>query len=294
MSSPEQENTLLTHLRSEGLTEEEITAGRAAFPVGLSVHARSGTFPTAAEFRALIAKKDAPPAIRYDGGMNYHKAVRDLTEDEFAALRADIARDGRIYTPVLIDNYGNIVDGAHRAKIGRELGIDVPFQVVEASPAELAALAIRLNLHRRQLSAADRCRLVEQLAREGYAPKEIAEKIGASMPTVYRDLSELSNENSLPATRVSVNGRARPTQYAPRQPKPPEESPLTTATTSTTSSEKLRASATSPEDVQRICDAAAAARDPRDRLLAITKILEDFPSREQRRKFVAYLAETFR
>lgn len=293
--SPE-ENTLLTHLRSEGLTEEEIAAGRAAFPVGFEVYARSGTFPTAAEFRALISKKDAPPAIRYDEGPRYHKAVCDLTEEEFDALRADIERDGKIWTPVLIDRYGNLVDGYHRAKIGRELGIEVPFQVVEASVAELAALAIRLNLRRRQLTAADRRSLVEQLAREGHAPKEIAEQIGASPPTVYRDLATLSSEkvDALPTERVGKDGKVRPTQYAPRPPKPPEESPLTTSTTSTTSGEKLRASATSPEDVQRICDAAAAAANPRDRLLAITAILEDFPSREQRRKFVAYLAATFR
>jgi transposase-like protein len=283
-------------LRSEGLTEEEITAGRAVFPVGLSVHARSGTFPTAAEFRALIAKKDAPPAIRFDGGMQYHKAVRDLTEEEFDALRADIARDGKIYTPVLIDRYGNIIDGAHRAKIGRELGIDVPFQVVEASVAELSALAIRLNLRRRQLTAADRRSLVEQLAREGHAPKEIAEQIGTTPPTVYRDLAALSSEkaDALPTERVGKDGKTYPTQYTPRQPKPPEESPLTTSTTSTTISEKLRTSATSPEDVQRIYDAAAAAANPRDRLLAIAAILENFPSRGQRNKFVAYLAQAFR
>jgi hypothetical protein len=87
-----------------------------------------------------------PPTIRFEGGTRYHKAVRNLTEEEYAALKADIERDRKIYTPIVIDRYGNIVDGAHRAKIGRELGIEVPFQVVDATVAELKALAIRLNL----------------------------------------------------------------------------------------------------------------------------------------------------
>ena len=39
-----------------------------------------------------------------------------LTEDEYAALREDIAANG-VTVPVIVDQHGVIIDGHHRQKI---------------------------------------------------------------------------------------------------------------------------------------------------------------------------------
>ena len=51
-----------------------------------------------------------------------------------------------IIVQVIVDATGKIVDGVHRAKIGRELGIEIPVRVVAGTEAELRALAIALNI----------------------------------------------------------------------------------------------------------------------------------------------------
>jgi hypothetical protein len=77
--------------------------------------------------------------------MTYNTTVRPLTEEEYTRLKEDITKRG-IITPVIVDATGKIVDGFHRAKIGRELGLPVPVRVVEGTEAELKALAIALNI----------------------------------------------------------------------------------------------------------------------------------------------------
>jgi ParB-like chromosome segregation protein Spo0J len=54
--------------------------------------------------------------------MDYQTAVRPLTSDEYALLKEDIAKRG-IITPIIMDMAGNIVDGFHRDKIAKELGL---------------------------------------------------------------------------------------------------------------------------------------------------------------------------
>jgi hypothetical protein len=195
-------------------------------------------------------------------------------------------------------------------RLAASLGSTVPFQVIEGTIVELEALAIRLNYARRQLTTKDRRELVEKLALLGHAPKAIAEQIGTTERTVYRDLGALTNVkggDALPTERVGKDGKTYPTQYTPRPANPEAafsfdkadappatEIPTEEVATVTTKAERLRASAKSPEGVQKICDAAAEVLDLRDRLVAIAEILDAFPSRELRRKFVTFLGKEYR
>jgi ParB-like chromosome segregation protein Spo0J len=99
--------------------------------------------------------------------MAYHAAVRPLTGDEYALFKEDIAKRG-IITPIIKDAAGNIVDGYHRHKIAEELGLtDIPVKQVDGTDAELRAMAIALNVARRQLTAEDRQELVTKLRARG-------------------------------------------------------------------------------------------------------------------------------
>ena len=121
----------------------------------------------------------------------YHAAVHPLTDDEYALLKEDIAKRG-IISPIIKDAAGNIVDGYHRNKIAEELGLtDIPIKQVDGTEAELQAMAIALNVARRQLDAEDRRELVAQLKAEGKSNRMIAETLGVSEARVRRDGTQL-------------------------------------------------------------------------------------------------------
>jgi ParB-like chromosome segregation protein Spo0J len=165
----------------------------------------------------------------------YHAAVRPLTDDEYALLKEDIAKRG-IITPIIKDADGNIVDGYHRDKIAKELGLtDIPVKQVDGTEAELQAMAIALNVARRQLNAEDRRELVAQLRAGGKSERQIAETLGVTKTTVHRDL-EASGPNG-PVDRVTgKDGKSRPARMArkpkstpateePQDPEPPKVTP---------------------------------------------------------------------
>jgi ParB-like chromosome segregation protein Spo0J len=164
----------------------------------------------------------------------YHAAVRPLTDDEYALLKEDIAKRG-IISPIIKDAAGNIVDGYHRHKIAEELGLtDIPIKQVDGTEVELQAMAIALNVARRQLNAEDRRELVAQLRAEGKSERQIAETLGVTKTTIHRDLEasgpngpvdlKATGENS-PVDRVTgKDGKSRPARM-PRKPKAGAEKP---------------------------------------------------------------------
>jgi ParB/Sulfiredoxin domain len=53
-----------------------------------------------------------------------------LSNLEYQALKADIEANG-VLVPVVVDEYGNVIDGFHRTEIATDLGItDYPSRVV--------------------------------------------------------------------------------------------------------------------------------------------------------------------
>jgi ParB-like chromosome segregation protein Spo0J len=148
--------------------------------------------------------------------------VRPLTDDEYALLKEDIAKRG-IISPIIKDAAGNIVDGYHRNKIAEDLGLtDIPIKQVDGTEAELQAMAIALNVARRQLDAEDRRELVTKLRAEGKSNRMIAETLGVSEATVRRD----GTASNVAVDRVTgKDGKSRPARMTRKPRAKPEADP---------------------------------------------------------------------
>jgi ParB-like chromosome segregation protein Spo0J len=113
-----------------------------------------------------------------------------LTDDENAALRADIKANG-IRVPIDVDESGTIIDGHHRAWIAGELGVDCPRRVVAGLTSDQKRQhAIAVNAYRRQLSREARRELIAKLRDEGMSTRQIADVAGVPKSTVIRDAAE--------------------------------------------------------------------------------------------------------
>lgn len=106
-----------------------------------------------------------------------------------AALRASIERFG-VLVPVAVDQHGRVLDGHHRSRIGRELGVDYRRDIIRVESDEQAReIAATLNTDRRQLAPAQRREIVAALREQGHSLRAIAGAVGVSDMQVSRDLS---------------------------------------------------------------------------------------------------------
>lgn len=141
----------------------------------------------------------------------YARFLPALTEDEYAALRSDIAAHG-ILVPVIVDADGLILDGVHRTRIADELGVEVSVcQMGQASEERKMHLAVGLNMRRRHLDADRRRELVRRLADEqGLSVRKIASVTGWSKSTIDRDLRTSPFEEMIgEMTKVAADLRRR-------------------------------------------------------------------------------------
>lgn len=131
---------------------------------------------------------------------NPYQVMRSLTTDEYRTLKASIEVHG-ILEPILVDTQGNIVDGHHRDKAAKQLGIEAPTRVLKGfTPDELLQKAHALNRARRQLSQAEqRDWIAEHLAAEPKASnREIARRVGCDDKTVAGVRRSLIESAELP------------------------------------------------------------------------------------------------
>ena len=82
-----------------------------------------------------------------------YQVLPELPPEQYEALKADIAERG-VMVPVIVDEFGNFIDGHNRARACRELGInDYPVEVRSGlTEAEKRVLAHKLNVLRRHLT----------------------------------------------------------------------------------------------------------------------------------------------
>ena len=94
-----------------------------------------------------------------------------MPDDEFAALKADIAANG-LLTPIALLG-GKVLDGRHRLRACQELGMFPPR--IEHLPADTDGLTYVLsaNLHRRHLTAGQRAAFTAELPRQKGAGRSI-------------------------------------------------------------------------------------------------------------------------
>jgi transposase-like protein len=153
-----------------------------------------------------------------------------LTDEEYEALKADIAENG-VRVPIDVDENGVILDGHHRAWITADLGIDCPRRTVAGlSEEQKRTHAVAVNVHRRSLSREQRREVVAKLRSEGMAVRTIASTMGVPKSTVARDLVDVSHSGhvQMPETITDSLGREQPASK-PRliaQPEPPSDADL--------------------------------------------------------------------
>lgn len=137
-----------------------------------------------------------------------------LSEDEYAALKADIAERG-VMVPVELDEAGNVLDGHHRLQVCAELGIEDYPTIIRPglTEDEKRAHVLALNLDRRHLNREQRGELARQLRADGWSLRRIGDKLGVSAPTVMREAGVSD------VTPDAVTGRDGK-QYQPTRPAP--------------------------------------------------------------------------
>lgn len=158
------------------------------------------------------------------GAADRWQVLRDLTEQEYDALKHGIAEDG-VVSSIVFDASGNVIDGHHRLRAWKELiaeGVSVPpvpyqrrLDMTEA--AEIRLLARKLNLQRRQLTQAEKREVVKEQLKETPERTDLwlAEDMGVNDKTVtnYRLAAATSetatspDPNLLPERVLGRDGR---------------------------------------------------------------------------------------
>jgi ParB-like chromosome segregation protein Spo0J len=252
-------------------------------------------WPTADEFRAWVAKK---PGTR--SAMIPAHPLADLfpvmSFKDLEALAEDIKRNGQ-HDPIITFE-GKLLDGRHRFQAGQMAGVEPCFE--EFTGTDPVAFVLSANLYRRHLTTSQRAVIANQMATlsqgartdlasiDAMSQRQAAELMQVSRPTVQRaaQIAREAPELIEPIRHGEITINAALEKIGPAKARP-VVSPLTTDMTS--ARERLLASASSPEDVQKMVAAAAEVKAPRDRLVALAEILEDFPDRALRRKFMDHL-----
>jgi len=143
----------------------------------------------------------------------YEKLLPKLPEEEYAALKESIRKEGLHY-PIIVNGEGVILDGHHRYRICRELGIEPKIEVKTFSnPLLEKKFVIESNLLRRHLTTFSKIEMAKPLLEiekelakqrmlrgdptqkfgEGEALELFAEKIGSNPETVRQALWLMEN-----------------------------------------------------------------------------------------------------
>lgn len=144
-----------------------------------------------------------------------YQVMPDLEPNEYRGLKADIAERG-VLVPVVLDEQGAVIDGHHRVRACRELGItDYPTKVEEGlDEVAKRSLARTLNAARRHLSPYQRRALIldELLDEPARSNRVIAHRLGVSPTTVgtVRRQVEATGQLSKLDSSVGADGKSRP------------------------------------------------------------------------------------
>ena len=152
--------------------------------------------------------------------MSNYQVMPNLTDDEYAELKADIKARG-VMVPIEFDEQGNPLDGHHRLKICEELGITDYPKVIRAgmTEEEKRTHARKLNMARRQLSQEQRRDLIREQLRETpeKSDRQIAKDLGVSHVTVAARRSELESGGQIDhlTTSIGADGKeyTKPTRH---------------------------------------------------------------------------------
>ena len=151
-------------------------------------------------------------------GRPKYQLLPDLPQEEFEALKADIAARGVQYA-VIQDEQGNTLDGHQRERALAELGIKrYPITVMSGlAEEEKRHLVYSLNVKRRHLSTKQKQALVEQELKRtpDIASQWLAEILGVDTKTVQAARKRLESTLEIPVLKKlrGKDGRNRVASY---------------------------------------------------------------------------------
>lgn len=158
-----------------------------------------------------------------------------MSEEEFRSLKLSIAISGKMLTPVVMDENGDILDGHHRDLAYRQLTEEgfkimkpVPQIVTGLSDEEKRHFALRTNMVRHQITRHQRRQIIADEVRRSpdLANAWIAEVCGVDGKTVAEVRKELESCSEIPiiTTFRRRDGKTCPAKViVPRTPRQAEE-----------------------------------------------------------------------
>lgn len=163
--------------------------------------------------------------------LKYTTGLPIIDQAEFEELVEDVRQRG-ILVPIVIDEFGNVVDGGHRLKAARLLGLTSVPTIVASGLTEEGkwAVANDLNVHRRQLSPEQIKKIVAEhkqnvptqvitLRQQGKSLRQISDELGISHESARKKLEQASvNELTvaLPDTVIGKDGKKRRARNGPK------------------------------------------------------------------------------
>jgi ParB-like chromosome segregation protein Spo0J len=149
-----------------------------------------------------------------------------LTDEEYAALKADIAERG-VMVPIELDENGCILDGHHRVRAWTELraeGVkvgDYPRVIRVSMTEEQKRNHVRkLNILRRHLSRTQRDTVIAEMLQDGMSTRQVAEVVGVSKSTVNNIGVQNWTPDAAPAKVNGRDGKQYPAKQTPREKTP--------------------------------------------------------------------------
>lgn len=143
-----------------------------------------------------------------------YQVMPDLHSDEYEELKADIAARG-VQVAIEFDEDGNVLDGHHRLRACKELGITTYPKIVRKgmTEEEKRTHARKLNMARRHLTQEQRRELIQGQLKDTpeISDRQIAAGLGVHHTTVSKqrkDLESTGEISQLP-TRVGADGKER-------------------------------------------------------------------------------------
>lgn len=146
------------------------------------------------------------------GARMTYQFLPPLSDDEFAELKASIAARG-VLIPVEYDEDGNVLDGHHRERACKELGLSEWPKFIRAGLDEPAKRlhARHLNLARRHLTQEQRRALITGQLRDTpeKSNRQIAKGLGVDHKTVsaIRDGMETTGEIPQLGKTIGADGK---------------------------------------------------------------------------------------
>jgi len=140
-----------------------------------------------------------------------------LSDLEYEELKESIRRHKTV-VPSIVDADGNVIDGEHRERACKDLGIDCPKVIQEfASEAEKILLAIKLNVSRRHLTCQQKRELIALYLEvdPGINDRHLGDVIGVSKNTVAAERKRLEATGQIDQlpNRLGRDGKFRPAKY---------------------------------------------------------------------------------